>query len=179
MVLCRTTEPLIDLAFSLIGAGIPATVRGRDIGASLNRIIDAVGRMESFSFAEFGACLDEYKRRTVAALSQKEDNDLAIESFVDRAASVETVHLAACGRGVNSIEGLKQYVETLFDEKRGAVMLSTVHKAKGLENDRVFILHPELMPHPRALRGWEIEQERNLRYVALTRAKSELYFVTA
>lgn len=56
-------------------------------------------------------------------------------------------------------------------------MLSTIHKAKGLEAERVFILKPDLMPHPKAKRGWEIDQENNLRYVAITRSKRELYLV--
>jgi superfamily I DNA/RNA helicase len=59
------------------------------------------------------------------------------------------------------------------------VELSTVHRAKGLEADRVFILAPEKLPLVWAgQQAWETEQEQNLRYVALTRARRELYFVT-
>ena len=57
-------------------------------------------------------------------------------------------------------------------------MLSTVHKAKGLEADRIFLLNPDEMPlkwHNQ--QEWELQQERNIKYVALTRAQSELYFM--
>src|SRR5262249_55889188 len=57
------------------------------------------------------------------------------------------------------------------------LIFSTVHKAKGLEFDTVYILKSELMPHPAAKRGWQLDQEYNIIYVALTRAKQRLYFL--
>jgi len=54
-------------------------------------------------------------------------------------------------------------------------VLSTVHKAKGLEANRVFIIRPDLMPLPNS-RGWQAAQEKNLHYVAVTRAKYELVY---
>ena len=79
---------------------------------------------------------------------------------------------------VKSAGELSAYIEGLFDDNTPAVMLSTVHRAKGLENDRVFILAPDKLPLIwKGQREWELQQERNLRYVALTRSTSELYFV--
>jgi superfamily I DNA/RNA helicase len=46
-----------------------------------------------------------------------------------------------------------------------------------LENERVFFLCPELIPSKFATQPWEFEQERNLYYVAVTRAKRELVYV--
>jgi superfamily I DNA/RNA helicase len=51
-------------------------------------------------------------------------------------------------------------------------MLSTVHKAKGLEADNVYILATNRMPHPKG--GSE---ENNICYVAITRAKKNLFYV--
>ena len=56
-------------------------------------------------------------------------------------------------------------------------MLSTIHKAKGLENDRIFFLAPELIPSKYATQPWQYEQEQNLFYVCVTRAKRELIYV--
>ena len=56
-------------------------------------------------------------------------------------------------------------------------MLSTIHKAKGLEWDRVFLWRWDLLPSPWARFEWQKEQERNAMYVAVTRARRELYFV--
>jgi len=62
------------------------------------------------------------------------------------------------------------------DEEK--VVLSTIHQAKGLEWDTVFVIHLTNMgfPNPRALEGdGNIEEERRLFYVAVTRARNRLY----
>lgn len=68
-------------------------------------------------------------------------------------------------------------------EKQAAVKLMTVHSAKGLEFDYVFItgLEQDLFPHKRGsepnLSSHEAEEERRLFYVALTRARKKLFLV--
>jgi len=57
------------------------------------------------------------------------------------------------------------------------VQLSTVHKAKGLEAERVFILRPDLMPHPAAKSADDMQTEANVEYVAITRTLNELRYV--
>lgn len=58
------------------------------------------------------------------------------------------------------------------------VQYSSVHRAKGKEADTVYILFPELIPHPMARSQWAKEQEKNLWYVAVTRAIEKLVYVT-
>lgn len=63
-----------------------------------------------------------------------------------------------------------------------AVRLMTVHSVKGLEFNNVFIIGLEegIFPHINSmLSNTEIEEERRLCYVAITRAKKQLYFVNA
>lgn len=55
-----------------------------------------------------------------------------------------------------------------------AIKISSIHRAKGLENPRVFILEYNKLPYKRELE-WEQIQERNLHYVAVTRPMEELY----
>ena len=86
--------------------------------------------------------------------------------------------------------GLDEYLQTISlytDKEEGetadAVQLMTVHSAKGLEFDTVFVvdLNEGIFPNERATnesrRG--IEEERRLAYVAFTRAKRKLYLVEA
>jgi len=56
-------------------------------------------------------------------------------------------------------------------------ILTTLHSAKGLEFERVFIagLNEEVLPSHHSKTGAEIEEERRLLYVGITRAKHELY----
>jgi DNA helicase-2/ATP-dependent DNA helicase PcrA len=65
----------------------------------------------------------------------------------------------------------------IFSDDQVGVVFSSVHRAKGLEAKRVYILSPELMPHKMATKPWELEQERNIEYVAITRTLSELVYV--
>ena len=69
-----------------------------------------------------------------------------------------------------------------YDKDPNKVSLMTVHSVKGLEFDYVFIIGLEegLFPHVNSiLNGNELEEERRLCYVAITRAKEKLYFVNA
>jgi DNA helicase-2/ATP-dependent DNA helicase PcrA len=63
------------------------------------------------------------------------------------------------------------------DEERECVILSTVHQAKGLEWSTVFVigLNDGRFPSQRSLKTDDEEEERRLFYVAVTRAKDELY----
>jgi hypothetical protein len=81
--------------------------------------------------------------------------------------------------GVSSIEELKGTIRQLFDDSEGggdsrdAVLLGTIHRCKGLERNSVFVLAPSLIPHPLAELDWERQQERNVAYIAGTRARFE------
>jgi DNA helicase-2/ATP-dependent DNA helicase PcrA len=63
------------------------------------------------------------------------------------------------------------------DEEK--IILSTIHQAKGLEWDAVFVMHlcNDKFPNPRALaEAGGLEEERRLFYVATTRARKQLFF---
>ncbi|MDD5490013.1 MAG: 3'-5' exonuclease, partial [Candidatus Moranbacteria bacterium] len=87
-------------------------------------------------------------------------------------------------------DGLNMFLEEValmastdnIDSKSGLVHLMTLHSAKGLEFDTVFIAGMEegLFPHSRAmLDERELEEERRLAYVGITRAKKRIYLLWA
>jgi len=168
MVLCRTNADLVAPAFQLIRQGYKVIIRGRDIGKSLMTL---VAKMESNTIPELIKKLAEYKDAEVYKLIYA-DKVMQAQSLEDR---VETI-IALCD-GVNTIYDLKNRIETIFSDDNAPIVFSSIHKAKGLEADRIFILRPDLLPHPMAKKPWEKVQESNLEYVAYTRAKKELYIM--
>jgi superfamily I DNA/RNA helicase len=69
----------------------------------------------------------------------------------------------------------KMFGDTPEGEMPKCTILATVHKSKGREWPRVFILgRSKFMPSKWAVKKWEMEQEDNLQYVAVTRAKETL-----
>lgn len=73
---------------------------------------------------------------------------------------------------------LIEHINSIFGIQNDGIMLSTIHKAKGLEADNVYILCRSSMPSKLAVSDWEIEQEKNLIYVAITRPKQKLGFIS-
>jgi DNA helicase-2/ATP-dependent DNA helicase PcrA len=68
-----------------------------------------------------------------------------------------------------------------LDDDQGIVTLMTLHNAKGLEYPIVFVIGCEdgVFPHMRAIEAGDLEEERRLAYVGMTRAKRELYLTYA
>ena len=82
--------------------------------------------------------------------------------------------------GLTTVRQLTARIESIFSENnKQGICLSTIHKSKGLEANRVFILCPDRLYNKMAMRvDWMAEQETNLVYVAYTRAKHYLGFIT-
>ena len=90
------------------------------------------------------------------------DESTALEQFLEQVALVQDHNIAG--------------------DDEGVVTLMTLHSAKGLEFENVFIVGVEegIFPHSRALMDQsEMEEERRLCYVGITRAKERLYLIYA
>jgi superfamily I DNA/RNA helicase len=181
LILCRLNAPLVSTCLSLIRDGIRAKVRGSDIGTSLVETINKLQKQyKDFCFEMFYEIINDYRDVQARMLSKGDDADMKIAALDDRCDTLKALceGYAEQNPAYGTIEGLCSYIENFFSDEQGSlVILSTVHKAKGLEENRVFILQPEKMPHPKAKPGWQMEQEMNIKYVAFSRSKDELYFV--
>lgn len=173
LVVCRRTAPLLSLCFELISEGVPAVVRGRDIAAGLCAAVKKAAKGRSFS--DFRSGLDAWEEHGIdAARARITDADRlgeAIDRVSDKAEAIRVIYARS---KATSVAELVRAIEDLFSDDRGSVTLSTVHKAKGLEAERVGILDPSRLMSAWAKQDWQIEQERNLAYVAYTRAMSEI-----
>lgn len=171
LVMCRTNAPLVSVAFALIRAGKKAIIRGRDLGTGLRSLIRKLSRKPgSTMVADMLVRLDEYAAKEREKLVKTKKSTLSLDD------KIETIRVLA--EGCDTVDCMLSKIDVIFSDTDAGVVCSSVHRAKGFEADRTFIVSPELMPHPSAKKSWEIEQERNIRYVALTRAKLEMWFVT-
>ena len=68
-----------------------------------------------------------------------------------------------------------------LEDDQGIVTLMTLHNAKGLEYGIVFIIGLEdgVFPHMRSIEAGDLEEERRLAYVGITRARRQLYLTSA
>jgi DNA helicase II / ATP-dependent DNA helicase PcrA len=68
-----------------------------------------------------------------------------------------------------------------LEDEQGLVTLMTLHNAKGLEFGTVFLIGMEdgVFPHSRSIESGDLEEERRLAYVGITRAKRDLYLTYA
>jgi DNA helicase II / ATP-dependent DNA helicase PcrA len=93
----------------------------------------------------------------------------------------ELIHFASSFPDLSSFleqAALIQSTDNPEGSKSSRVTLMTVHMAKGLEFDRVFVIgcNEGILPHARSMDSQEeLEEERRLMYVAMTRAKKELF----
>jgi superfamily I DNA/RNA helicase len=175
MMLCRLTAPLVAECIRLIKAHIPARVRGHDIGKQLADMVKAVTKLQGYHFDAFGTYLTRLEEIQRSKLIQHDASESQLEALADRVEAIRACHEEYECRDADD---LARQIESLFADETNGVMLSTVHRAKGLENPRVFILKPEKLPlvWPKQ-QEWEAEQELHIKYVALTRATEALIFI--
>ena len=173
MIICRVNAPLIGVCLRLIAAGKRATMRGRAFDKMLTAVVNAAKKHRP-DCDDFYAGVEIWEAGEIAkAEGRKGDKASKIMAIEDRAACVKTIWDATPDA---TYPRLLEQVESLFSDSRAPIQCSSVHGAKGMEAERVFIVDPELMPLPYA-KGWQFTQELNIRYVALTRSKRYLGFV--
>jgi DNA helicase-2/ATP-dependent DNA helicase PcrA len=169
IVLCRYNAPLVSAFYEMLSQGKSAYVLGRDMHKGLVNAIRNITKKEEMQTSEFVELAETHfntqKQRLLKAKKQNQVNNLE-----DKQRCI----MIFAGRA-DTVRGIIAEIKRVFNgNQKGDIMLSTVHKAKGLEADNVYILTPERMPHPKAT---NMQEERNICYVAITRAKKNLYYV--
>lgn len=168
-ILCRKTAPLLQMAFAMIRAGQPCHVEGRDIGASLKKLL------KKWKIVEVDAFLEKLEAWTEAQANKAraKGNEVEAEQLYDRLEAMKVL-----AEGCQTLECIGQRIDQMFQDGGPTTTLATVHRSKGREWQNVFILGANLwMPMQCARLDWEREQENNLIYVAITRSQGTLTWV--
>jgi DNA helicase-2/ATP-dependent DNA helicase PcrA len=151
--------------------GLRARVETSPVAAVLEAVLNESGYLEALA-----------AERTVEAEGRGEN----LEALVGGAAEFD---IEREREGDSEVTPLEEYLQQIslyndqdsLDEDESQVTLMTLHNAKGLEYDTVFVVGCEdgAFPHMRALEEGSEEEERRLCYVAITRARRRLYMTWA
>ncbi|MCM4156900.1 ATP-dependent helicase [Gramella sp. AN32] len=192
LMISRTKAPLTTLLFILLENNRKVNIHQDDVKELFNELRFLFSKQElntrnvfknSYNFFE------KIKERNIYFVEQRAKK-MSNKSLKDEFIKEETEYIerrinflqkqSSIHLDVSTINELVKRIEGLVTESEEAIKLSTIHKAKGLENKRVFILDYDKLPMKKDNhKPWETVQENNLKYVALTRAKESLFLVNS
>lgn len=166
-ILSRINAPLASLCLKLLRNKVPAYVAGRSIGAQLAGI---VRKLKIDRIEDLKSGLDEYaaKRHAGYAKDKRAVNPEWLDAKSEEIRDTTETIMAVADGCLTPHELLGRLSDLFADEGRG-VMLSTAHKAKGLEADTVWICDGTFK--------LKSDECRRVKYVAITRTKSTLHYV--
>lgn len=173
LVVSRINANIFSLAFRLLRDRVPVRIQGKEFGNQIIRLLSECSRSDSAPAVY----------EVISRYDQRERERIEKKNFPERLLEVHSEKISCLMSLIDGCETAGEMIDTvekLFaDSKKRSevVLLSTVHKAKGLEADRVWFLEPQLVPHKMAKTDAELSQELNLRFVAETRHKKELVYV--
>ncbi len=175
LVICRVNAPLVAECFRFLRMGRKANILGRDIGKGL---VSLITRMNADSIPQLVTRLSNWVDAEEAKeRAKKNPSESKLIGLQDKMDTIVTFT-----EGMATVDEVVNRINSIFAENDGAkgIRLSSIHKSKGLEATRVFLLQPKgaTVPHPMAKSEWQWKQEMNCLYIALTRAIEELVYVS-
>lgn len=173
IIISRKNAPLSTLCLGFLKRGIRAYIEGRSIAEGLKSTAKAIAGKKN-SIPAFLQKLQKWEARQVARIEKADcrGKEQKVQQIQDKAECLFVI-----AEGLNSISELLERIESLFsddgkDGSQGKVMLSSIHRAKGLEFPHVFGLEETLK------RGDTCQEEKNLEHVLITRTMEHLTWVT-
>lgn len=165
MIVCRNNAPLFRAILAHVRQKVPCRV--------LSNFIEAfegfIRHFKADNCRDLLVKLDDWYK-TECEAAEKKGFHGKIAALTDK---YETTRLLATE--FKLVSELIAVVKKLAESTTGPTF-ATIHKAKGLEHERVFILRPDLMPSRFATSPEALQQEANLTYVAITRGKGSLTY---
>ncbi len=162
---------------------------GKSAAAALRQFADLIASLQSLAgqmpLPDF---YEEVMEKTGYLPALEAQDTIEARGRIDNIRELKSSIVEYCERAENPTLG--EFLEEIslltdvdrYDEEADAVTMMTMHSAKGLEFDTVFLVGAEegLFPSYRSMeKNEELEEERRICYVAMTRAKKELYISCA
>jgi len=166
LIICRNNAPLFRIGLAFLSRQLPVTVMG-NFG---DRLIAFIKSFKTEDIEVFESRLDKWFNTEYERLMENDQSSKAgVEEDKYECVKILIEHSS-------TVPEMIKLLERLLTPGAGTVV-SSVHRAKGTEAKRVYILNPSLIPSRYAKSPAARQQEWNLKYVAITRAKEELYYV--
>ena len=167
MIVCRNNAPIARVAMQLL--------RNRESFCVLS---DFFPRLSKFAIARVRspqAPISQFLNQLLLWQDEKLSSlpEHRHEAILERTTTLKELcdHLGEGAKVSDLVALLAQICNS-----SGSTKLTTIHKAKGLESTNVFFLDPQLLPSKYAISPEAKLQEDNLKYVAITRAKTNLVY---
>lgn len=179
VILSRRKAPMVRLCLELLKEGYNVTIKGDDVAKKMRGDVMELRVMNNWndSTASFHSLLSRFKgdkargilsrpfTNTERALQQLDDRVNCLQYFF------EQLRPPTFGDFILQLA-------TAFDRKGANILMMTIHKAKGLEWDRVLLLEHSKLPLTwNGQSDEQYTQEQNVLFVGLTRAKQKLFLV--
>lgn len=183
MILCRNNAPIAKIYIELLINGVKTKILGKDYSANLSKTIrntkEELLNVDLSMQGVFSKLYDifyDLVETTMYKQNITKEEALTSSSIIAKLDEIKVLEILS--EGLTTSKELQERIKDIFtDNKESGIILSTIHKSKGLESPNVYIACKSLMPSKTAKQPWEIEQENNLIYVAYTRTKNKLGFL--
>jgi hypothetical protein len=166
-ILCRNNAPLVDAFITLLRQGKKCTILGKEFGDELVSLIDSVEDVWG---------LEQVLENMISKLQKKGVKSPTKCEAYDKLNEKVNV-LLSLYEYFGDLETVRSRIYDIFVENASrGITLSTIHRSKGLEADRIFFLQPELLPSKYATTELALYAEKCLQFVAITRARKSLIY---
>lgn len=182
MAIARKNKDLADIFLAIVQEGKPVYLKDKDL---VENTIKSIKNLNCKNIAELNTKLEELKEQFKKEMKNPENaltasainnGKMDIYSMIQSLLKYYVSKRSSIDGGL--IDDFIDFISKLLitEPSDNAVIISSIHQVKGLEAKRVFIINYNLMPYTSQRKtADENIQEKNLRYIAITRAKEALY----
>ncbi len=193
LIISRLRIPIVLLVFSFIDKNIKVHIHEDEVKEIINEIKNIFRQNElNLIISSLSYGFDDLKtevmnrwswiiQKNSEGITDSTERNLYVENekkYLEKKLDFLHKKYEQWKNDCDTLNDILRKIKEYISATENAIKLSTIHRAKGLENKRVFILNYDELPFFRLQqKDWERPQEINLKYVAITRALSELYLI--
>ena len=182
MAIARKNKDLADIFLAIVQQGKPVYLKDKDL---VENTIKSIKNLNCKNIAELNTKLEELKEQFKREMKNPE-NALTASAINNGKMDIYSMIQSLLTYYVKdkqitsevSVDDFTNFISKLLvtEPSDDAIVVSSIHQVKGLEAKTVFIINYNLMPYTSQRKTAEDNiQEKNLRYIAVTRAKEVLY----